>query len=483
MKKEDKMISIYSSLTRKREQLVPLVEGELKMYACGITPYDEIHIGHARQAVVYDVIRAYYKYLGYKVKYVRNFTDIDDKIIKKANQTGKDSKEISEYYIKENSHDLELLKVKKADYEPKVTECIDDIINYIQVLIDKGFAYVNDGEVFFSVDSFAKYGQLSNRKKEELVNSEDSPNKKSNNDFVLWKPRKSGEPFWNSPWSQGRPGWHIECSVMANKYLGDEIDIHGGGLDLIFPHHENELAQSEAYSGKQFAKYWIHNGLVMINGTKMSKSLGNFLTVKDALKKYFPEEIRYAILMHNYGSEINFSDDLFLNARKRMYYFYTTFIKINELLKNTEIKEKEVSGVINPEENFIKLMNDNFNTPKVIADITTRFKELNNIVRSDVYSSGEKKYIFRDFLQNFKQISSVLRIFEEDPSEYILKLKERVLTERNLTEDFINLELKDYKSAKLIKNYQKTDEIKNKLKLAGISLQDSPDSLNWEIIF
>ncbi len=485
MKKEKPTIMIYSSLTRKKEPFFSIVDGELKMYACGITPYDEIHIGHARQAVIYDIIRLYYEYLGYKVKYVRNFTDIDDKIIKRANDEGKESSQICEFYIKENYKDLELLKVGKATYEPKVTECINDIIEYIQKLISKEFAYVNNGEVFFSVEKFAKYGQLSNRKKDELINSEDSPNKRSNNDFVLWKPNKIGEPYWESPWSKGRPGWHIECSVMANKYLGDEIDIHGGGIDLIFPHHENEIAQSEAYSGKKFARYWVHNGLVMINGTKMSKSLGNFLTVKDALKEYFPEEIRYAILTHNYGSNIDFSKDLFLNARKRMYYFYITLLNMYKIIESTdeEISSNFVPEMADLEKKFVEFMNDNFNTPKVIAEITNIFKELNKIIHSNKIILGEKKGIFKSFLKNLHPISKVLRLFEEDPRRYLTRFNDKILKDRNLNENYLNSKLKDYLSAKLVKDYSKTDNIKDELKLHGISVQDSSESVSWEFIF
>ncbi|MEA2088352.1 MAG: cysteine--tRNA ligase [Patescibacteria group bacterium] len=480
------MIKIYNSLTRKKEDFVPLLEGELKMYACGITPYDEIHIGHARQAVVYDVVRAYFEYLGYKITYVRNFTDVDDKIIKRANEEGRDSIEVSEHYIKENSEDLEKLKVKHATHEPKVTDCIADIIEYIQVLIDKGFAYVVKGEVFFDIDKFTEYGKLSNRKRDDLIDSEDSPNKKNNNDFALWKPHKPGEPYWDSPWSKGRPGWHIECSVMAHKYLGDEIDIHGGGLDLIFPHHENEIAQSEAYSGKAFAKYWVHNGLVMINGTKMSKSLGNFLTVKDALKKYFPEEIRYVILTNTYSSNIDFLDDLFLNARKRLYYFYTTLLRMEEFANGADAKvdSDRVPGVIiGLEGKFNELMDDNFNTPRVISEITEIFKELNKIIDSNKYSTEEKSGIFKSFFQIFNKISSVLRLFEDSPNEYLSKLKEKILTEKNITENFINSKLEERQSAKKIKDYEKADSIKEELKSKGISIQDSPDSVKWEIIF
>lgn len=480
------MIKLYSSLSRKKESFNPLKEKEIKIYACGVTPYDEIHIGHARQAVVYDVLRAYFEYRGYKVSYVRNFTDVDDKIIKRANDEKKESKEISEYFIKENSNDLKTLKVHKANYEPKVTECIQDIIDYIQVLIDKGFAYVVKGEVFFAIDKFSQYGKLSNRKQEELINSEESENKKNNNDFVLWKPWKEGEPYWESPWGRGRPGWHIECSVMAHKYLGDEIDIHGGGIDLLFPHHENEIAQSESYSGKQFARYWVHNGLVMVDGTKMSKSLGNFLSVKDALKKYFPEEIRYAILTHHYSSNIDFSGDLFLNARKRLYYYYSTLLKIEKLTKNINFnksEEKIPKIILNLEKQFIKFMDDNFNTPRVISEIADVFKELNKIVNSNKYSLEEKNDIFNYFLKKFKIISSIFRLFEEDPKNYISKLQNKILHEKEISEEFIEKKLDKYRLAKEEKNYDLVDKIRDELKSKGIAVQDLSGSVKWELIF
>ncbi|MDD4062746.1 MAG: cysteine--tRNA ligase [Candidatus Pacebacteria bacterium] len=465
-------MKIYNTLTREKEDFIPLEDGMVKMYACGVTPYDEMHIGHARQAVVYDLMRRYFEYSKYNVKYVRNFTDIDDKIIKKANDQERESREISEHYIQESYTDLEKLKVKRATYEPKVSECIVDIINYIQVLIDKEFAYIANGEVIFSIDKFSEYGKLSNRKKEDLINTEESTNKKNQNDFVLWKPSKPGEPSWDSPWSKGRPGWHIECSVMANKHLGEQVDIHGGGLDLIFPHHENEIAQSEAYSGKQFAKYWIHNGLVMVDGVKMSKSLGNFLTVKDALEEYFPEEIRYAILTHNYNSDIDFSKELFLNARKRMAYFYTTLDKINNLKEGSN----EPPILFHLKDKFKEYMDDNFSTPKVIAEISEVFKELNKLIQSNKYS----QLTIDEFLKEFKEISSVLDLFNEDPRQYLDKLKKKVL---DIDDSFISQKIEEYENAKNSKDYSRVDEIRAELKEKKISIQDKPDSITWEIIF
>ncbi len=476
-------MKIYNTLTRKKEEFTPFSKEKVNMYACGVTPYDDIHIGHARQAVVYDVIRTYLEYLGYEVKYVRNFTDIDDKIIKRAEEEGKESLSISEHYIKENSDDLRKLKVRDADYEPKVTECIEDIIKYIEVLIEKGFAYTAGGDVFFEVSKFKDYGKLSNRKIEDLINSEESPYKKSNNDFALWKAQKPGEPGWDSPWSKGRPGWHIECSVMADKCLGDEIDIHGGGMDLIFPHHENEIAQSEAYCGKVCIKYWMHNGLVMINGTKMSKSLGNFLTVKDALKRYFPEEIRYAILTHAYGSEIDFSDSLFTNARKRMHYFYTTLLRIKEFKPSIDSQATVSSPIIlSFESKFREYMNDNFNTARVISEITEVFKELNKIMDSDDYSNEEKGVVLNYFLEVFGKIKGVLRLFEEEPDDYLEKLKEKIMIEKGVTKEDIVNKIKQREEAKKAKNYKRADEIKEELKEKGVLVQDLKDEVRWDFI-
>lgn len=479
-------MKIYNTLTRVKEEFIPISKGVIKMYACGITPYDEIHIGHAVQAVVYDVMNAYFQYRGYEVNYVRNYTDVDDKIIKRANDEGKESTEVSSHFMKENSLDLDHLKVHKAGHEPKVTECIPDIIEYIQVLLDKGFAYVVDGEVFFDIDKYTKYGHLSNRKREDLINSEVSPNKRNNNDFVLWKPHKEGEPFWEAPWSKGRPGWHIECSVMAHKYLGDSIDIHGGGLDLLFPHHENEIAQSEAYSGKTFAKYWVHNGLVMIDGTKMSKSLGNFMTVKEALKDFFPEEIRYAILTHKYSSAIDFSDDLFRNVRKRLYYFYSTLAKMNEVIGASGKSDESATvpeNIAKLESRFIEFMDDDFNSPRVISELADIFKDLNKVIISSKYSPVAKKYIFETFFKSFGTISKILRLFEEDPREYIDGLKKKVLADKNVAVEYINEKLSERQSAKETKDYETADKISSELRERGISIQDSPDSVTWDIIF
>ncbi len=478
------MIKVYNSLTRKKEDFKPIIKKEIKMYSCGITPYDEMHIGHAKQAIVYDVIRAYFEYLGYKVWYVRNFTDVDDKIIDRANRDGKKSNEISEYYIKESLKDLKYLKVKDATYQPKVTECMDDIVKFIQGLIDKGYAYVVEGEVFFDISKFPEYGKLSNRKKEDLVNTEESLNKKEKNDFVLWKPHKEGEPYWESPWSKGRPGWHIECSAMIKKYLGDQIDIHGGGIDLIFPHHENEITQSEAFEEKRFVNYWLHNGMVTYEGTKMSKSLGNFLTVKDILKKYFTDEVRYVILTHGYGSSIDFSEEIFLNARKRVYYFYSTLLKASDLKSKKILKEEGVPDVfLNFESKFCNSMNDNFNTPKALSEVNEVFKELNKVIYSNSYSIEQKEIIVSFFFKTFEEISSVFRLFNEDPSVYVSNVKNKVLQDRGVDPSYVEEKIKIRNSFKDKKDYKSADGVKEELISKGISIQDTPKSTDWDIVF
>ncbi len=481
------MIKIYNSLSRKKEEFKPVQEQEVNMYACGVTPYADIHVGHARQAIVYDIIRAYFKYRGYNVNYIRNFTDVDDKIIDKANKEKKESGHISEYYIQENTKDLDSLKVHRATHEPKVTDCIPEIIEFIQKLIDKGYAYEAGGDIFFEINKYSEYGKLSNRKKEDLINSDESPNKRNSNDFVLWKSHKPGEPYWESPWSKGRPGWHIECSVMAHKYLGSEIDIHGGGLDLIFPHHENEIAQSEAYSGKKFAHYWVHNGTVMIEGAKMSKSEGNFLIVKDILTEFFPDEIRYAILAHHYNSNMDFSYELLLNARKRVYYFYKSLDKFANIAnrKNEKIdinKDKLPASITNFEKKFVEYMDNDFNTPKVFSELSEAFKILNKIADSQEYSSAEKSSVFNIFFEQFNKISAVLRLFDENPKKYLAQFKRKFLQDQGVNEQYIERKIIERQKAKKEKDYTKADHIKEELLEKGISVQDLPYSTSWDII-
>jgi cysteinyl-tRNA synthetase len=479
------MIKLYNTLVRNVEEFKPIKDNEVKMYACGVTPYDEIHLGHARQAVIFDVIRNYFEYLGYHVVYVRNFTDIDDKIINKANKEKKEAREISERYINENKKDLKKLKVGDATFEPKVSDCIEDIIEYTQKLIDNGSAYHKNGEVLFEVEKFKEYGKLSNRRVDELISADSSLNKKKDCDFSLWKPAKPGEPSWNSPWGPGRPGWHIECSVMINKYLGETIDIHGGGLDLIFPHHENEIAQSESYTKKKFVNYWVHNGLVMVDGVKMSKSLGNFLTVKDALKNHYPEEIRYAILSQSYLSEMNFTADLFLNARKRMFYFYKTLLKIKNfsMLATEAVELSSLPSIIkNMEKDFQAAMDDNFNTVKVFVNLSEAFGVINDILNNNKILDNKKISIIQHFDTELKKICGVLHIFEEEPGQYIDRLAQDSLAANGVTVDYVTSKINERKKAKDEKNYELADRIREELLAKKINLMDLGDKIEWEII-
>ncbi len=479
------MIKIYNTLTRKVEDFIPLQEKKVSIYACGVTTYDEVHVGHARQAIFFDIVRNYFEYLGFEVTYVRNYTDVDDKIINRANKEKKESSEISEYYIKEALEDFKKLKINTGTHEPKVTECMDDIIKYIEDLIRSGNAYEANGEVFFNVESFAEYGKLSNRNQKDMLSEEVSANKKNSNDFALWKPAKEGEPSWPSPWGNGRPGWHIECSVMAYKYLGKTIDIHGGGIDLLFPHHENEIAQSESHNMKPFVKYWMHNGLVTVNGVKMSKSLGNFVTVKDALEDNYPEEIRYSILIQSYSSEIDFTRELFAVARKRMYYFYKTLYKIDELIKDNNgiASIKDMPVIIEKfEENFIEAMNDNFNTAKVFANISEVFNQLNEIIVSDTMPKEQKISIFIYFKEKLSKIAHVLRVLEENPADYINKLEEYQLAKNKITKEYILSKIEKRRALKVNKQYVEADKIRDELLEKNITLKDSGEDVEWELV-
>ena len=333
-------MKIYNSMTGKKEEFIPIDGNNVKMYACGVTVYDLSHIGHARQAIVYAMIADYLRYRGYNVKYVRNYTDVDDKIIKRANELGKDALEFSREQIAETEKDMSALHITDADEKTKASEYINQIIEFVQGLIDKGYAYkAENGDVYYRVRKFNEYGKLSHRNVDDMLNGvriELEEGKEDPIDFALWKSAKPGEIYWESPWGKGRPGWHIECSVMALNTLGETIDIHGGGRDLIFPHHENEIAQSEAYTGKHFANCWSHCGLIKINGEKMSKSLGNSLTIRDALKMYNYEVIKYVMLSKHYGSDVDILDEDYTLAEKHLYYFYNTISKMNEFISQYE---------------------------------------------------------------------------------------------------------------------------------------------------
>ncbi|MDP8266300.1 MAG: cysteine--tRNA ligase [Candidatus Aceula meridiana] len=453
-------IVITNSITKKKEELQPIKAKNINMYSCGVTVYDRCHIGHARSLYIFDVIRRYLKHQGFKVNFIRNITDIDDKIINKANELGLSAKEVSENNIKSYYEDLNALEVNRADVEPKATESIPDMIVHIEKLIGKGHAYASDGDVYFSVRSFKDYGKLSGQSVDKMlegVRIDKGEKKKDSLDFALWKKSKEGEPSWTSPWGEGRPGWHIECSVMSMKYLKCEtLDIHAGGRDLIFPHHENEIAQSEALTGKPFAKYWIHHGLLTIDGQKMAKSVGNFITIEDALKKYSADELKFFFLSSHYASPIDFSEEKMADMRKNI----ERFKILNAEAKNTEASKdgRNLPPEIEKQrQEFMAAMDDDFNTPRALACffemVTLANKAKDNVVLSQ--ANGLIQSLARDVL-------GLSMDFEE---KALATDEEKLLEERA--------------QARKNKDFKRSDELRDILKEKGIIVEDGKEGQTW----
>ncbi len=472
-------MKIYNSLTFKKELFKPIKPNEVLMYVCGPTVYDSPHLGHAKSAVTFDMIRRYLKFKGFKVKIIKNYTDIDDKIIRRAKERHVEYKELAEQYIEEYKRIMDLLNVEKDDENPRATETIDFMIPLIQNLIEKGNAYEENGSVYFSVNSFPGYNSIFQKRKgedeEEFINDEDEElqDKRDRRDFALWKKSKKGEPFWESPWSKGRPGWHVECSAMVLNYLGETIDIHGGGQDLKFPHHRNEISQSEAYTGKKFANYFIHNGFVTVDNEKMSKSLGNFFLVSDVAKKYDPMVIRLFLLSSHYRKSINYSLDTMDQAEKNYEKIISTIQKIKNL-KLHEVELEDFNDLINrieiAKENIINAMDDDFNTPLVIAEIMTLLRYLNRTLLE------EEKPINTGFKTKFTEfidtIDKILGIF---PRAEILKMK--INMEMQKEKDFmINSLIDILKDTRLKlrekKLYDISDDIRDKLRDLGVRIDD-----------
>ena len=482
-------MKLYNSMTRQKEEFIPLDGKNVKMYACGITVYDLSHIGHARQAISYAMIADYLRYRGYNVTYVRNYTDVDDKIINKANTLGKDALEFSQEQIDETEKDMANLHVKNPDINPKASENIENIINFVQGLIDNGHAYASEyGDVYFDVRSFPKYGGLSNRKVDDMLNGvrkDVEPGKRDPIDFALWKSAKPGEISWDSPWGKGRPGWHIECSAMVLNNLGETIDIHGGGKDLIFPHHENEIAQSEALTGKKFVKYWSHCGLVKINGEKMSKSLGNSLTIRDALAKYNYEVIKYVMFSKHYTSDIDLLDEDFSLAENHMYYFYTTIKAMEEYIKNYKndsetLREDDISEKIKTD--FIEDMDDDFNTAAALSNLHGTFKYINNSMKTAKKDKRtETANTLSKTLESLNEVYGVLGLFTQEPDKFISEMKSKYLSKLEIDENFINDKITERAEAKKNKNFEVADSIRAELDEKGIILMDSADGTKWDI--
>ena len=483
-------MKITNSMTGKKEEFVPINKEEVKMYACGVTVYDLSHIGHARQAIVYAMMTDYFRYKGYKVTYVRNYTDVDDKIIKRANELGKNAIEFSGEQILETEKDMKDLHVTDADIKTKASEYIPQIIKFVEILIEKGDAYATEkGDVYYSVKTFKEYGKLSHRKVDELRNGvriEVEEGKKDPVDFALWKSAKPGEIYWESPWGKGRPGWHIECSAMILNTLGETIDIHGGGRDLLFPHHENEIAQSEALTGKKLANYWSHCGLIKINGEKMSKSLGNSLSIRDALKMYNYEVIKYVLLSKHYATDMDIHDSDYKIAEEHMYYFYSTIKKMNEFIManagdaNGETLDNETLKNIVPK--FIEVMDDDFNSALAISNLHIIFRDINNMMKTA--NKGNVLIVANTLakaLEDIKSVYKILGFFEQDPDEFISEMKEKYLSKLKITINEIENKITKRAEAKKNKDYETADAIRAELDKKGILLNDTKNGTTWDI--
>lgn len=462
-------MKIFNTMNHRKEEFVPLEPGKVRMYVCGPTVYNYIHIGNARPMIFFDTVRRYFAYRGYEVNFVSNFTDVDDKIIKAAQEEGVDSSVISTRYIAECKKDMEGMNVMPATTHPLATQEIDGMIEMISGLIEKGYAYEVNGTVYYRVRKFADYGKLSGKNIDDLqsgnrtllVTGEDE--KEDPMDFVLWKPKKEGEPYWDSPWGKGRPGWHIECSVMSKKYLGEEIDIHGGGEDLVFPHHENEIAQSEAASGKPFAHYWMHNAFLNIDGTKMSKSLGNFFTVREVSEKYDLQVLRFFMLSAHYRSPLNFSAELMQSAKNGLDRIVTAVQRVDEM------KEKAPAGELSAEakeavdalvKKFEDAMDDDFNTADGIAALFEMVKLANTVVTE---SSTADTVAY--FSEKMHTLCDVFGIITEKKEEILDADIEALIEERQ--------------AARKAKNFARADEIRNQLAEMGIQLKDTREGVKW----
>ncbi|MBQ8283722.1 MAG: cysteine--tRNA ligase [Clostridia bacterium] len=473
-------MKIYNSYTKKKEEFTPLEGNKVKMYACGITVSGEAHIGHGYQALIYDIMRKYLKKQGYDVTYARNYTDVDDKIIAKSHETGIPADEYAAKMIENINEIMTKFHVDDPDVWLKATENIDNIIGFVSALIEKGHAYATKkGDVYFDVESFPGYGKLSNRNIEDALDGvrvDNDDEKKNAYDFALWKSAKEGEIYWESPWGQGRPGWHIECSAMNRAAFGDQIDIHGGGRDLIFPHHENEIAQTEALTGKQFVKYWTHNGLIKVNGQKMSKSLGNSLLLADLLEKYSDEAIKFALLQTNYRNDINITDDLFPEAEKHLYEFYSTLLKIDEIMfkfKGMELTIENADAVAAAEyaqkieDEFNACMSDDFNTALALSNLFGYFKDIKKWL-ADGKSGG--LFAALGAAVQIRKTYSLLGFFTKNAKEYALAYEAKNTSD--IPAD-VKAIAEERWAARTAKDWAKSDELRAKLAQMGYAVKDS----------
>jgi len=454
--------------------------GQVKIYVCGPTVYDSCHVGHARSVVVFDVVVRYLRAMDYQVTYVRNFTDVDDKIINRANTVGMDAGQLAEKYISEFHRDMDALNVMRADREPRVTEHINDIIDIVKTLVDKKTAYLSDGDVFYSVENFQEYGKLSGRKLTDMVAGsrvEINENKRNPFDFVLWKAAKPGEPSWPSPWGEGRPGWHIECSAMSRRFLGETFDIHGGGKDLIFPHHENEIAQSEAAHGKPFARYWMHNGFVNIDNEKMSKSLNNFLMVKDILESYHPESVRLFLLSSHYRSPIDFSDQNLKESEKALEKIYGVLKRLDQESGLADSYRAAATG--NYWQAFCEAMDDDFNTAKGVGILFNLVKEANRMLDEDK-KSLKAKGVLVTLMTDLIQMASILGILQQPWHSFFEERANNQLRNMAISAEAIDALVAERAAARNNKDWKRADEIRNQLEEIGILLEDKDDGTHWK---
>ncbi|HWO94751.1 MAG TPA: cysteine--tRNA ligase [Bacillus sp. (in: firmicutes)] len=461
-------IKLYNTLTRQKEEFHPLEENKVKMYVCGPTVYNYIHIGNARPAIVFDTVRRYLEFRGYEVQYVSNFTDVDDKLIKAANELGEDVPSIAERFIEAYFEDVSALGCKKATVHPRVTENMDIIIDFISTLIEKDYAYEADGDVYYRTRKFNEYGKLSHQSIDELrlgTRIEVGEKKQDPLDFALWKAAKEGEIYWDSPWGKGRPGWHIECSAMARKYLGDTIDIHAGGQDLAFPHHENEIAQSEALTGKTFAKYWLHNGYINIDNEKMSKSLGNFVLVHDIIKKHDPQLLRFFILSVHYRHPINYNDEILENTRKGLERLQTSYMNLKHRLESatnlTDHDEEWISKIKGLNEAFIREMDDDFNTANAIAVLFDLSKQANLYL----VEKNTSQTVIQAFIREFEKLTSVLGL--DFAKEELLDEEIEALIQKRI-------------EARKNRDFALADQIRDELKNQNIILEDTAQGTRWK---
>jgi cysteinyl-tRNA synthetase len=484
-------LRIYNTLSGKKEEFRPLVPGKVGMYVCGVTVYDYCHIGHARANIVFDIV---YRYLQFSNYYVRNYTDVDDKIIARANERGVSSRELSEEFIKAFDEDMLALGLRRPTHEPKATEYISQIITLVEQLIEQGLAYESAGDVYFSVEKFPDYLKLSKRNMEEMqAGARIAPGEQKRNpmDFALWKAAKPGEPSWPSPWGAGRPGWHIECSAMSSTLLGTTFDIHGGGRDLIFPHHENEIAQSEGASGKPFVKYWLHNGFVNVNQEKMSKSLGNFFTIRDILKRYDPQVVRFFILTAHYRSPIDFSDQNLEDARVGLTRFYEALDHLDLALGKTahgsgpgtvpDTLTDAVERLVHLPERFRNAMDDDFNTALAIGHMFDAVRSINRILAEENALNSQLLTILERGRDDLMKLGDVLGLFGSNPREWLTRSARDGLSESGLAAADIEALIAARREARANRDFAKADQIRDELHAKGIQLLDGPDGTTWKM--